>query len=305
VLTLLVTHAARCRHRYGRGPFPYSLMDQVVVPRNLQPGDYVLSWRWDAEQTKQVWSHCSDVTVVAPAAPAHAPAAPAAPAAPVKTAALAPEPKWFTGGAGHGGGVGALTGAAGSPAVCVGASVGLDVADCQGWADLFDAMDGQHWPADWSAGCVNSLRVDPCGCSGTDWDKWLVCSTLRDFAHITELYLLSPLINGTLSPSITNFKQLQALSIVGTSITGVLPPALGEMTALEMIWLDHNPYLSGPVPSSLLQLPKLSVLELHRSNFSGVLPPLDYRSIYDCTLNGMVFDCPLPPGAETCGAVCK
>jgi hypothetical protein len=66
--------------------------------------------------------------------------------------------------------------------------------------------------------------------------------------------LLSPQINGTLSPSIVNFSQLQSLSIVGTSITGTIPPAIGTMKALEMIWLDHNPNLGGPIPPSLLQL---------------------------------------------------
>jgi hypothetical protein len=33
---------------YGRGPFPYSLVDEVVVPKDLTPGEYVLSWYGDA-----------------------------------------------------------------------------------------------------------------------------------------------------------------------------------------------------------------------------------------------------------------
>lgn len=70
-----------------------------------------------------------------------------------------------------------------------------------------------------------------------------------------------------------------------------------------MIWLDHNPLLSGPIPTGLATL-ELSVLELHRSNFSGVLPELNYTAIPDCTLNDLVFQCPLPRGAETCGALC-
>merc|ERR1719253_379794 len=50
-------------HVYGRGPFKYSIRETLVVPPDLAPGHYVLSWRWDAEQTKQVWSQCSDVYV--------------------------------------------------------------------------------------------------------------------------------------------------------------------------------------------------------------------------------------------------
>jgi hypothetical protein len=30
----------------------------------LPPGQYVLGWRWDCEATAQVWSSCSDVTLV-------------------------------------------------------------------------------------------------------------------------------------------------------------------------------------------------------------------------------------------------
>ena len=31
----------------GRGPFPYSVADEVKVPSDLLPGLYTLSWRWD------------------------------------------------------------------------------------------------------------------------------------------------------------------------------------------------------------------------------------------------------------------
>ena len=32
---------------------------------HLALGDYVLSWRWDCEQTPQIWNTCADLTVVA------------------------------------------------------------------------------------------------------------------------------------------------------------------------------------------------------------------------------------------------
>lgn len=43
----------------------YSLMDEVVVPATLPPGDYTLAWRYDAEINHQVWQNCADITVVA------------------------------------------------------------------------------------------------------------------------------------------------------------------------------------------------------------------------------------------------
>ena len=30
---------------------------------DIEPGEYVLSWRWDCEQTPQVWNSCADVTI--------------------------------------------------------------------------------------------------------------------------------------------------------------------------------------------------------------------------------------------------
>merc|ERR1712061_669349 len=46
--------------------FNVNFVDLVQVPEDLTPGDYVLSWRHDSEQTPQVWATCADVTVTAP-----------------------------------------------------------------------------------------------------------------------------------------------------------------------------------------------------------------------------------------------
>lgn len=41
----------------------YAVQDYIFVPENIVPGDYVLGWRWDCEQTTQVWSSCADITI--------------------------------------------------------------------------------------------------------------------------------------------------------------------------------------------------------------------------------------------------
>mmetsp|Transcript_8455 Transcript_8455/g.21628 ORF Transcript_8455/g.21628 Transcript_8455/m.21628 type:complete len:398 (-) Transcript_8455:137-1330(-) len=43
----------------------WSVMDLVKIPDNLDAGDYLLSWRWDTEETSQVWQNCADVRIVA------------------------------------------------------------------------------------------------------------------------------------------------------------------------------------------------------------------------------------------------
>jgi len=50
----------------GMEGFSYSIIDQVEVPADLEPGEYLLSWRWDAEQSPQIWQSCADITLVPP-----------------------------------------------------------------------------------------------------------------------------------------------------------------------------------------------------------------------------------------------
>ena len=43
--------------------FNFNIVDQVQVPAGLPAGDYLLSFRWDSEQTPQIWLNCADVVV--------------------------------------------------------------------------------------------------------------------------------------------------------------------------------------------------------------------------------------------------
>ena len=36
----------------------------VEVPENLEPGEYVLSFRWDCQQSPQVWNSCANIQIV-------------------------------------------------------------------------------------------------------------------------------------------------------------------------------------------------------------------------------------------------
>jgi len=45
--------------------FGFNIVDKLQVPATLTPGRYVLSFRWDCEQTPQIWSSCSDIEIVA------------------------------------------------------------------------------------------------------------------------------------------------------------------------------------------------------------------------------------------------
>ena len=38
--------------------------DLVWVPENLEPGEYVLSLRWDCARTAQIWNSCANIIIV-------------------------------------------------------------------------------------------------------------------------------------------------------------------------------------------------------------------------------------------------
>lgn len=58
--------ACRCSGD-GIGDLPQlEIVDRVLIPAGLKPGNYVLGWRWDCEESTQVWTSCSDVTISNP-----------------------------------------------------------------------------------------------------------------------------------------------------------------------------------------------------------------------------------------------
>jgi len=50
------------------GPDNLEIVDQVRVPGDIPPGDYVVGFRWDCEESAQIWLNCADITVKAKAA---------------------------------------------------------------------------------------------------------------------------------------------------------------------------------------------------------------------------------------------
>jgi len=70
-----------------KGGNTFSVMDEVNVPN--EPGEYVLGWRWDCEETDQVWNSCADIIITDGDVPAPTPPAPTPPA---PTPAPSPSP---------------------------------------------------------------------------------------------------------------------------------------------------------------------------------------------------------------------
>jgi len=48
----------------AQGIDQWAFKDLVEVPETLEPGEYVLSFRWDSQQTPQVWNSCANIKIV-------------------------------------------------------------------------------------------------------------------------------------------------------------------------------------------------------------------------------------------------
>ena len=42
----------------------WAFKDLVQVPENIEPGDYILSFRWDCQKSAQVWFSCANIKIV-------------------------------------------------------------------------------------------------------------------------------------------------------------------------------------------------------------------------------------------------
>lgn len=66
--TTYIPPQGTCKCSGGGGPSGIAdleIVDVVHLPEDLAAGEWVLGWRWDCEESNQVWSSCSDVTVKA------------------------------------------------------------------------------------------------------------------------------------------------------------------------------------------------------------------------------------------------
>lgn len=47
----------------SKGIDAFNVVDLVKIPKDIPSGSYLLSWRWDCEQSPQIWQNCADITI--------------------------------------------------------------------------------------------------------------------------------------------------------------------------------------------------------------------------------------------------
>eukprot|EP01079_Euglenida_sp_SAG-EU17-18_P013013 gene13013-biopygen8042 len=97
----------------------------------------------------------------------------------------------------------------------------------------------------------------------TGGDQWKYRSNWMGAGSVCGWYGVNQCIEGT--------QQVTALDLHNSQLSGTLPEALGQMTALTDLYLYGN-QLSGTLPEALGQMTALTHLYLDDNQLSGTLP---------------------------------
>ncbi|KAG6477102.1 receptor-like protein kinase HSL1 [Zingiber officinale] len=79
--------------------------------------------------------------------------------------------------------------------------------------------------------------------------------------------------SGEIPLSFGLFPRIRALSLVANLLTGGIPAFLGNLTALRQLNLSYNPFSAGRIPPALGDLASLEVLWLAGCGLEGEIPP--------------------------------
>ena len=131
------------------------------------------------------------------------------------------------------------------------------VSDCETLLGLKDALSGDV-SLNWRFGVA--MR---------SWDGVTVGSTP---SRVTELDLRRRSLTGVIPPELGDLPNLQDLNLSFNQLTGGMPTQLGSLSNLDGLWLENN-QLSGGIPSELGSLSNLVWLILSGNGLTGPIPP--------------------------------
>ncbi|KAK3131801.1 hypothetical protein QOZ80_6AG0511660 [Eleusine coracana subsp. coracana] len=89
--------------------------------------------------------------------------------------------------------------------------------------------------------------------------------------RVMHLFLSHSNLTGVISPAIGNLSVLERLELDNNQLSGILPPELGMLSSLLELSLYNN-FLEGPIPETLGLLRNLTYLSLESNNINGSIP---------------------------------
>ena len=139
-------------------------------------------------------------------------------------------------------------------------ATGIPQTECEALVALYNSTNGDGW-----TNHSNWLTTNtPCSWYG------VICESDR----VTSLSLYYNQLSGAIPPELGNLTALQYLYLSGNQLSGAIPPEIGNLTALTWLYLDHNPF-SGEVPTVLTPL-TLSIFAFYDTDWcvplTGAVP---------------------------------
>jgi len=102
-------------------------------------------------------------------------------------------------------------------------------------------------------------------------------------------------IAGLIPPELGNLTQLEVLFLCKNSLAGLIPSALGQLINLQYLYLESNK-LEGRIPTELGNLTKLQILHLSGNSLTGSIPPAfgQLKNLTDFFLQSNQITGPIP-----------
>ena len=137
---------------------------------------------------------------------------------------------------------------------------GVPVAECRALASIFHATDGGNWHRNggW-------LQTDtPC--------KWegVTCQEER----VVALRLPANQLTGDLPPAVGDLSKLQVLDLSDNKLFGTMPKELGELSELQHLNLKNNS-MQGVIPEKVGTITSLRHLDLSYNSLNAPVPSLE------------------------------
>ncbi|CAD6243608.1 unnamed protein product [Miscanthus lutarioriparius] len=109
--------------------------------------------------------------------------------------------------------------------------------------------------------------------SSTYNEGWEFLQALGNCRSLSVLSLSDNKLQGSIPNSIANLPtNLTRLLMGGNSLSGIVPPSIGKLSALIQLSLDEN-NLTGKIEEWVGNLTKLQHLNLQSNRFNGTIPP--------------------------------